>query len=121
MTGATGPAGTGNVGGGVAGGIANNGFRMSLYAQLTATPMVRAGTLSNFTAHFAAAVTKNTTLTVQRNGAATSVTCTVLSGGTACTDGIHTAAFAASDTLGVVATYLGSNGGTNPSWNATYP
>jgi len=120
-TGATGPAGTSNVGGGLAGAIANSSFNMSLYNATTVQPMIQAGTLSSFTVHFTANVTKDTTLTVQKNGVATTVTCLVASGSNTCSDSTHTVAFAASDTILVAATYSGANSGTNPSWNATYP
>ena len=119
--GPTGPAGSGVVGGGVGGGIGPLGFNMSLYAQTTPTPMIQAGTLRNFTAHFTAPVSVNTVLTVQKNGANTAITCTVAAKASTCSDTTHTVAFAASDTVLVHATYTGSNTGTNPSWNAMYP
>lgn len=121
QTGATGPAGSGVVGGGIGGGIGASSFNMSLYAQATATPMIQAGTLRNFTVHFTANVSANTVLTVQKNGASTAITCTVLKSTNTCTDATHSVAFAASDTILVHATYSGANSGTNPSWSATYP
>ena len=119
--GATGPAGTGYVGGGLGGGIGSGTFTMSLYAQATATPMIVAGTLSHFTVHFTANVSKETVLVVEKNGASTAITCTVAPTNKTCSDNTHTVVFAASDTVLVKATYFGSNGGTNPSWSATYP
>jgi hypothetical protein len=94
---------------------------MSLYARATATPMIQAGNLSHFTAHFTANVSKSTVLVVEKNGANTAITCTVASGANTCSDNTHTIAFAASDTILVHATYSGPNTGTNPSWIATYP
>jgi hypothetical protein len=120
-TGATGPAGAGVVGGGIGGAIGFNGFNMSLYAQTTATPMIQAGTLAHFTVHFTANVNTSTALVVEKNGARTAITCTVAKNTNTCADNTHTAAFAASDTILVRATYLGLNSGTNPSWSATYP
>jgi hypothetical protein len=115
------PSASSVVGGGIGGAVAANGFTMSLYAQTTATPMIQAGALSNFAAHFRADVSTNTVLTVQKNGADTSVGCTVPAGTNGCADTTHTADFAASDTILVRATYSGSNSGTNPSWSASYP
>ena len=121
-TGATGPAGTGIVGGGIGGAIGFSGFNMSLYAQTAATPMIVAGTLRNFTVHFTANVSTNTVLVVQKNGASTTITCTVAKNTSTCSDNTHTVAFAASDTILVHASYPGGfNSGTNPSWSATYP
>jgi hypothetical protein len=120
-TGATGVAGAGIVGGGIAGSIGAKGFYMSLYAQATATPMIQAGTLSHFTVHFSASVTKSTVVVVEKNGAATSIACTVAEKASYCTDNTDTVVFAASDTILVRATYSGANGGTNPSWSATFP
>ena len=120
-TGATGPAGTGVVGGGIGGNVGIAGFNMSLYAQSTPTPMIQAGTLRNFTVHFAAPVSLSTMLTVQRNGSNTAITCTVTAKASSCSDTTHTVAFAASDTVLVHAAYFGINTATNPSWSATYP
>ena len=120
-TGATGPAGSGIVGGGIGGAIGIGSFNMSLYAQASATPMIQAGTLRDFTVHFTADVSTNTVLVVDKNGAATTITCTVLKSANTCSDATHTVAFAASDTILVHATYTGMNTATNPSWSATYP
>jgi Concanavalin A-like lectin/glucanases superfamily len=120
-TGATGPTGTGDVGGGIGGTIPPNSFNMSLYAQTTPTPMIESGTLSHFTVHFTANVSKNTVLIVRRNGAGTTITCTVVQNTNTCSDNTHTVAFAASDAILVHATYSGPNSGTNPSWSAPYP
>jgi hypothetical protein len=109
------------VGGGIGGTIGAKGFNMSLYAQATATPMIQSGTLSHFMVHFTANVSKNTVLVVNRNGAATTVACTVAENSNSCSDNTDTVAFAASDTILVSATYAGANSGTNPSWSATYP
>ena len=121
-TGATGPAGAGIVGGGFGGAIWGGGwFNMSLYAQITPTPMIQAGTLRNFTVHFTTNANTNTTLVVEKNGVATGITCTVAKNTNTCSDNTHTAAFAASDTVLVHGTYPGSLRATNPSWSATYP
>jgi hypothetical protein len=109
------------VGGGIGGEIGSNGFAMSLYAQTTPTPMIQAGTISHFTAHFRANVSTNTVLVLQKNGASTGITCTVAPGGNTCSDNTDSAEFAASDTVLVRASYTGSNTGTNPSWSANYP
>ena len=119
--GATGPAGTGIIGGGVGGTIGASSFNMSLYAQTSPTPMIQSGTLSYFTVHFTANVSTSTVVVVQKNGAATSVSCTVAKSYNTCSDNTHTVAFNASDTILVHATYSGLNNGTNPSWSATYP
>jgi hypothetical protein len=119
-TGATGPAGNELVGGGVGGGIGLSGFSMSLFAQTTPTAMAQAGTLSNFTVHFTAAVSTSTVLAVQKNGIATAITCTVSKGANTCSDTTHTVTFAASDTILIHATYAGINTATNPSWSASY-
>jgi hypothetical protein len=105
----------------VPGNIANTSFNMSLYNATTAQLMFEAGTLSNFTVHFRANVDKTTTLTVQKNGANTVVTCNVAIGSNTCSDTTHTVAFAASDDIRITASYSGANAGTNPSWSATYP
>jgi hypothetical protein len=94
---------------------------MSLYAQTTPTPMIVAGTLSHFTVNFFAAVSASTVLVVEKNGVATSITCTVPAGGKTCSDATHTVSFAPSETVLVHATYAGVlNSGTNPSWSANY-
>ncbi len=77
--------------------------------------------LRNFTVHFTANVTKSTVLVVEKNGASTTITCTVTTGNNTCSDNTHTLAFAASDTILIKASYSGGNKGTNPSWSATYP
>ena len=83
--------------------------------------MIQSGTLSHFTVHFTEKVTKDTKLVVKKNGTATAAECTVKNTETTCSDNTDTVAFAASDLIAVEATYSGSNSGTNPSWNATYP
>jgi hypothetical protein len=119
--GATGPAGTGIVGGGIPGPIGFGGFNMSLYEQRTPTPMIQAGTLSHFTARLTANASTSTLLVVLKNGLPTAISCTVAKNTNSCSDVIHAVAFAASDTVLVHAGYLGFNSATNPSWNATYP
>lgn len=110
------------MGGGFGGSIwTNYSFQMSLYAQTSPTPMIQAGTLRNFTVHFTTNANTNTTLTVQKNGANTAITCTVAKNTNTCSDNTHTVTFAASDTVLVNATYSGSLRATNPSWSATYP
>jgi hypothetical protein len=95
---------------------------MSLYAQQSPTPMIQAGTLRNFAVHFLSSVSKTTTMVVQRNGAATAITCTVAKSTNTCSDNTHTIAFNASDTILVLGSWSGGyNSGTNPSWSATYP
>jgi hypothetical protein len=86
-----------------------------------ATSMFVAGTLSNFTVHLSVAVTKARTFVVSKNGTNTAITCTIAAAATTCTDSTHTAAFAASDTILVTASYSGSNNATNPTWSGTYP
>jgi hypothetical protein len=109
------------MGGGKSGQIANTSDSFGAYFSTTASPMYVAGTLSNFTIHFAVAVSKATTVTVQKNGSNTAITCPIASGGTTCSDGTHTVAFAVTDTLLVrLDGYSGSNNGTNPAWSATY-
>ena len=124
-TGPTGPAGTGVVGGSDAGtlgyGWGGGGFNLSLWAQTSATPMIQAGTLRNFTVHTTANVSKTTVVTVEKNGASTAITCTLAKNTNTCSDNTHTVAFAASDTILVHGSYSGYNSGTNPSWSATYP
>jgi hypothetical protein len=109
------------VGGGFAGSINNSKFEMSLYAEEHGTPMIQAGTLSHFTAHFTEPVSKETTLLVRKNGASTAAKCVMKNGEKACADNTDTVVFAASDLIVVEGTYSGSNNGTNPSWSATYP
>ena len=94
---------------------------MSLSAQTTPTPLPVAGTLAHFTVHFATSVSANTVLVVQKSGVNTAITCTVPKGASACSDTTHTAAFAATDTLLVHASYSGLNAATGPAWSATYP
>jgi len=122
-TGATGPASPGILGGSIGGSILFDlgGFNMSVNQQTTPTPLIQAGALSHFTVHFAAPVSTNTVLTVQKNGTNTEVACTVPKGANTCSDATHTAVFVASDTVLVHASYSGLNSATNPSWIATYP
>ena len=110
------------MGGGFGGYIYSNySFQMSLYSQVSPTPMIQAGTLRNFTVHFSNNVNTNTTLTVEKNGVGTSLSCTIAKNTNTCSDNTHTVAFNASDTVLVRATYSGSLKATNPSWSATYP
>ena len=60
-------------------------------------------------------------LVVERDGAATTITCTVAEKTNSCSDNTDMVAFAASDTILVHASYSGANSATNPSWSATYP
>ena len=61
-----------------------------------------AGTLTGFSAHAGSAVGgSGVTLTVLKNGSATTITCTIASGNSSCTDSSHTATFGASDTIAV--------------------
>jgi hypothetical protein len=109
------------VGGGIGGKLEEDGFSMSLYAQISPTPMIQAGTLSHFTVHFSANVSESTVLVVRKNGGSTAITCTVAKNTKTCSDNTHAVAFAASDTILVHAAYSNSNNATNPSWSATYP
>jgi len=110
------------VGGGFGGSIwTNYGFQMSLYSQVIPTPMIQAGTLSELHRSLHDQRQHDTTLTVEKNGVSTSITCTVARNTNTCSDNTHTVAFAASDTVLVRANYSGSLRATNPSWSATYP
>jgi hypothetical protein len=120
-TGATGPAGAGIVGGGIPGPIGFGGFNMSLYAQTTPTLMIQAGTLSHFTARFAANASTSTVLVVEKNGLPTAIGCTVAKNTSSCSDPTHAVVFEQSDTVPVHASYLGFNAATYPSWSASYP
>ena len=75
---------TGTVRGGIGGPIATNTFNLSLYAQTIATPMIQSGSLSHFSVHFTANVSKSTTLVVRHNGVGTTIGCTVAIGTNTC-------------------------------------
>jgi hypothetical protein len=71
-------------------------------AGAAASPVPIAGTLGHFSVHVGSSIAgSGVTLTVLKNGAATSITCTVASGGSACSDAPHTVALTTSDTIAV--------------------
>jgi hypothetical protein len=75
------------------------------------------GTLSKLNVHLVK-VTGSVTVTVFVNGAATTLTCTVLAASSTCADGVSTKVVAASDTIAV--RIENTNGAviTNFSWTA---
>jgi hypothetical protein len=107
------------VGGGFAGVVPNSNFTVGLYNESGAVPMISPGTLSNFTFTFRANTSKYT-VTVQKNGVNTAITCTILSSAKSCSDTTHTVTFAQSDTVLVVASNGGDNSSTNPAWHGDY-
>jgi hypothetical protein len=71
-------------------------------ASEAASPVANAGSFTGFSASAGSAVGgSGVTLTVLKNGSATSVTCTIASGASSCTDSTHTASFAVTDTIAV--------------------
>ena len=67
-----------------------------------ASPVAVAGPLTDFSAHAGSAVGgSGVTLTVLKNGSATSVTCTIASGASSCTDSTHSVSFTTTDTIAV--------------------
>jgi hypothetical protein len=84
-----------------------------------ASPVPIAGTLRNFSAHAGSSVASaGVTLTVMKNGSATSVTCTIPNAGSSCTDTSDTVALATSD---VIAVKIQNGSGTfvrDVSWTA---
>jgi hypothetical protein len=92
-------------------------------AASVAAVMPYAGTLSGFSVHAQALAGVSVTLTVFKDGASTTIACTVPSGGTACS-GAGSEAFAAGDELTVQVTkasagsavrFLGFTAGYSPS------
>jgi hypothetical protein len=65
------------------------------------SPIPAAGTLSGFRARLTAAPAGPVVFTLFVNDAATSVTCTIAAPDTTCTDGAHTVALAAGNTVSV--------------------
>ena len=63
----------------------------------------RAGTLSGFSVRASHVTAGTLTLTVVRNDAPTAVACTIAASAGSCADATHTQAFAAGDTIAVVA------------------
>jgi hypothetical protein len=67
-----------------------------------ASPVPISATLSDFRAHAGSAVGgSGVTLTVMKNGTATSITCTIPSGSSSCTDSSDTVAFTTADVIAV--------------------
>ena len=86
------------------------------------TPMAVSGTLSNFHVGVdgGTAAGKNWILTVRKNGANTSVTCTVVGPATTCSDSTHTASFNAGEDLSISIVASGGPGSKPMSWSAKY-
>ena len=71
-------------------------------AREAASPVAIAGSFTGFSATAGSAVGGGgVTLTLLKNGIATSVACTIASGASSCTDSIDTASFAATNTIAV--------------------
>ena len=80
------------------------------------------GTLSNFYASWEAAPggTKNVTLTVRKNGADTSVKCTITGAATSCSDTTNSVTFSAGDRISIGATSTDAPGGKKARWTARF-
>jgi hypothetical protein len=91
---------------------------------LVRQPMPIAGTLKNFTIRLDAALSGGTSsaYTVCKNGAATTLTCTITTASAAltCSDVIHPVAFAAGDLISIGTTRTGAVGAQGTRWTAQY-
>jgi hypothetical protein len=102
-------------------GFAGTAGSQNVYATAgeAASPVPIAGTLSNFSVHAGSGIAASgVTLTLLKNGSATSVTCTISSGGSACSDSSHTVSLTTSD---VIAVKIQNGTGTfvrNVAWTA---
>jgi len=83
-----------------------------------------AGTIKNFYAFVETAPTAghSWTFTVRRNGADTSVTCTIVGNGVlrTCSDTTHTGAFVAGDLISIRVSDLNNPSGTPGQWTAQF-
>jgi hypothetical protein len=81
-----------------------------------------AGTMSKLAAVASVAPTGGDSwaVTVRKNGANTSMTCTIASGTKRCDDGANTATFAAGDLISVSVLGAGNPAASSISWTATY-
>jgi hypothetical protein len=127
-TGATGAAGNQSVTGAVTfvdaldtTGFAGTAGSQNVFttAGEAASPVPIDGTLSHFSAHAGSAVGgSGVTLTLLKNGSATTITCTIASGGSACSDSTHSVTLTTSD---VIAVRIANGTGTfvrNVAWTA---
>jgi hypothetical protein len=85
------------------------------------TPLPVAGTVKNFYVK-ANVVVGGTSIvyTVRKNGAATSVTCTMTSAQSTCNDTTNTAGFSAGDLLSIATVKTGGTTQTPTRWSAQY-
>jgi hypothetical protein len=120
------------VGGGTAAGgtLTANAF-MGMFVSGSSTteaavqqPMPVAGTLKNFTIRLDAALSGGTSIayTVRKNGAATTLTCTITTASAAltCSDVTHTVSFVAGDLISIGSTRTGNVGAQGTRWTAQY-
>ena len=89
-------------------GMFQSGF--SLTEGPSQTPMPRAGTVSNFFVRLDATIAaQGFVFTVDKNGVATTITCTVATGTQACSDTTHSVSFVQGDLISV---HANKNGGS---------
>ena len=84
--------------------------------------MQHAGTLANLKIFLSVnpGGGKSWTITVRKNGASTTVTCTVSNPNTTCSDSTHTTAFAAGDLLDVLIVGSGTPVTARMTWVANF-
>lgn len=102
-------------------GYAGTAGSQNVYASATeaASPVPIAGTLSNFSVHTGTAVSGgNLILTVLKNGIATSITCTIASGTSSCSDSTDTVALTTAATIAVEIQNSSGNFVRNVAWTA---
>jgi hypothetical protein len=83
----------------------------------------QSGTISNFVFNVTTSPggPNSWTVTLRKNGASTSVTCTISGNATSCSDSTHSVSFSAGDTIDVMAVpNAGAAHATYADWHATY-
>jgi hypothetical protein len=98
------------------------GYSPSATESLGQQPMPAAGTLSNFTAGagLVPAAGRTWAVTVDKNGSATTVTCTISNPANTCTDSTHSVSFSAGDLISVKVVPSGNPTAATGRWSAQY-